>query len=322
MQPDLIYDVGMNNGDDTAYYLFKGYRVVAVDADPTLIDAARSRFAAEIAAGRLTLLNVGIGPDEGIAKFYICEGKSEWNSFDVAIASRLGPNYHAIDVPCRRFRNILGQHGVPLYLKIDIEGHDHYCLADLDPAELPKYASVEMTRLEDLIALRDLGYNAFKIVTQTDFSQLRPEPSLAESAGQRRVSNPGFHSCLTRAAVSPAWLGQLLESLRPAQIGQWLRRRLAPYPRVYDVARNFAALKRRLGDPLQRRPAAGDAPVGNVAPAWAFPSGSSGPFGEETDGTWQTFEEAAYAWLHYRLGYSKYGRRSLNFWHDVHATKV
>ena len=29
---DLIYDVGMNNGDDTAYYLHKGFRVVAVEA--------------------------------------------------------------------------------------------------------------------------------------------------------------------------------------------------------------------------------------------------------------------------------------------------
>ena len=34
MIPDLTYDVVMHNGDDTAYYLYKGYRVVAVDADP------------------------------------------------------------------------------------------------------------------------------------------------------------------------------------------------------------------------------------------------------------------------------------------------
>jgi hypothetical protein len=28
--PDYIYDFGMNNGDDTEYYLKKGFRVVGV----------------------------------------------------------------------------------------------------------------------------------------------------------------------------------------------------------------------------------------------------------------------------------------------------
>ena len=29
---DLIYDVGLFDGGDTAYYLFRGYNVVAIDA--------------------------------------------------------------------------------------------------------------------------------------------------------------------------------------------------------------------------------------------------------------------------------------------------
>ena len=45
----LIFDIGMHHGQDTAYYLSLGNRVVAVDADPTLIDRAReSRRAAYI----------------------------------------------------------------------------------------------------------------------------------------------------------------------------------------------------------------------------------------------------------------------------------
>ena len=39
MQNDVIFDVGMNNGDDTAYYLHLGCRVVAVEADPVLAAA-------------------------------------------------------------------------------------------------------------------------------------------------------------------------------------------------------------------------------------------------------------------------------------------
>ncbi len=172
MIADLIYDVGMNNGDDTAYYLFKGYRVVAVEANPTLIEKARERFPDEIRRGQLELVNVAIGPKEETASFWICESRSEWNSFDRRIASREGLSHHAIDVQCRPFRSLLKQFGVPSYLKIDIEGHDHYCVADLDPRDLPKYVSLEMGELGPFFALRDLGYNGFKLITQNDHSQL------------------------------------------------------------------------------------------------------------------------------------------------------
>jgi hypothetical protein len=48
--PGLIYDLGMNNGDDTDYYLKRGFEVVAVEANPALCQVARDRFAEAIAA--------------------------------------------------------------------------------------------------------------------------------------------------------------------------------------------------------------------------------------------------------------------------------
>lgn len=42
----LIIDVGGNNGDDTAFYLHRGYRVVMVEANPLLAEHLRGRFAA------------------------------------------------------------------------------------------------------------------------------------------------------------------------------------------------------------------------------------------------------------------------------------
>ena len=35
MQKDLIYDIGMHNGENTEYYLKRGFRVIAVEANPT-----------------------------------------------------------------------------------------------------------------------------------------------------------------------------------------------------------------------------------------------------------------------------------------------
>src|SRR5215472_11513197 len=107
MISDLIFDVGMNNGDDTAYYLHKGYRVVAVEADPTLVDGARDRFHDQVRDGQLELVNVAIGPERGTARFWICDDQSWWNSFDRRAASRLGLSHHAIDVQCHPFRDLL-----------------------------------------------------------------------------------------------------------------------------------------------------------------------------------------------------------------------
>ena len=50
-----------------------------------------------------------------------------------------------------------------------------------------------------------------------------------------------------------------------------------------------------------------------------FARGCSGPFGEETPGSWQTFEEVAYNWLHLHFGHHKRGSLNRFSWYDFHA---
>lgn len=64
-RPNLIIDVGMHNGQDTAFYLAKGFDVVALEANPVLVDAARIRFASEIESGQLQILPEAIAETEG-----------------------------------------------------------------------------------------------------------------------------------------------------------------------------------------------------------------------------------------------------------------
>lgn len=58
----LVFDVGLHNGSDTAYYLHRGYDVVAVEANPRFCALAERRFAPEIAAGRLEIRSGHRGP--------------------------------------------------------------------------------------------------------------------------------------------------------------------------------------------------------------------------------------------------------------------
>jgi FkbM family methyltransferase len=97
----------------------------------------------------LTILNVGIAEIAGTGTFWICEGFSAWSSFYEKTASRLGQKHYAIEVETRPFSDILDEHGVPLYLKIDIEGNDPLCIRDLAGRPLPSFISVE-DKNEDL----------------------------------------------------------------------------------------------------------------------------------------------------------------------------
>ena len=104
----LIYDVGMNNGDDTAYYLWRGFRVVAIEPNPELVATAANRFRREIEAGYLKILNVGIAAEQGELPFWVCQTDSRLSSFDRRNASLYSfCAVHEIRVPCRNSARFL-----------------------------------------------------------------------------------------------------------------------------------------------------------------------------------------------------------------------
>jgi FkbM family methyltransferase len=268
MNSKLIYDVGMNNGDDTAYYLYCGYRVVAIEANPLLVDEAKQRFAKELEAGLLTVLNVGVAEQEGQFPFWVCETCSEWSSFDRSFASRDDSPHHAIMIPCRLFGSILAEFGVPYYLKVDIEGNDHLCLHDLDPGDLPEYVSVEGTDRDLIFQLRALGYKSFKCISQFCHLPVEWPPSREQ-----------------RNYAKALWLAQsrnpVIRAFRRLGARRWVERRL-----------NWHRSSR----------------------GWTFPYESSGPFGEDLPGRWQSADELAET--HRQLEQMMRAGQESPFWHE------
>ena len=282
MLQDLIYDVGMNNGDDTAYYLSRGYRVIAIEANPLLVEECSKRFAAEVANGRLKVLNVGVSEREGAFPFWICETVSEWSSFNREIASRDGCPHHELTIPCRRFSSILAEHGIPFYLKIDIEGNDMLCVQELEKGSLPKYVSLEAATADPIDRLLDLGYTKFKCISQRNFLPLEMPPS----AEQVRFE-------------------QTLQQLYTPDVFMRIRRALGEKKR----------LLRQLDE-------------SRFSVDWKFQFGSSGPFGEDLRGRWQSAEEMRAT---YRVFQELSARRTpsifwddreYSFWFDLHARRA
>lgn len=188
MQSDLIYDVGLFDGTDTAYYLSRGYKVVAIDANPQMVENAKKRFSREICSGQLTALNVGISKEPGTATFWVSDVPA-WSSFDRSIASRHGTPCREVSMPTVPFSQLLSQYGTPHYLKIDIEGHDQLCVDALN-GDVPKFISVESECMGDtslsekealsvVNSLRNAGYKKFKLVNQNNRYSVRSNPATA-----------------------------------------------------------------------------------------------------------------------------------------------
>ena len=178
VQDDLIYDVGFHVGEDTDFYLRKGFRVVAIEANPRLVEQARERFGSYIASGQLVLLNIGIGEREETLPFYVNKAVSEWSSFDEHIGTTRG-EYHVIDVPVANLATIFEQQGIPYYLKIDIEGFDFLGLKSLRAlCNRPRFVSVENGQPYMLREMVELGYREFKFINQQGVSEMRlPNPA-------------------------------------------------------------------------------------------------------------------------------------------------
>ena len=181
LAPDLVFDVGLHLGEDTAYYLRKGFRVVAFEANPALVSHCRGRFARELDDGSLTIVEGAID-DEGrpSVRFYVQPEFSYWGTTDGAWAERNAPfgTSAAIDVPTIDFAGALERFGVPHYLKVDIEGADHICLRSLaEFAERPRFVSIESEKVDwhalesEFELLARLGYTSFALCQQAEMGK-------------------------------------------------------------------------------------------------------------------------------------------------------
>lgn len=180
-QSDLVFDIGMNICEDTDFYLRKGFRVVAVEADPVSCSAAEARYPHEIASGQLTILNRAVSLTNEPLQFFVCRTLSAWSTASVQLRDHWiarGAQFDEIETPAITPAALIEQFGTPYYAKIDIEGSDLLFLAGLNTvAAAPKYLSVEVDfyqRKRLIHLLGSLGYRRFALVGQSTIPKQRP----------------------------------------------------------------------------------------------------------------------------------------------------
>lgn len=165
---DLIFDIGSNNGDDIPYYLFKARQVVAIEANPTLCDQIRARFAQQIRDGRLVVENVAlVGTDAEEVQFFLHQRHHVLSSLAPDIADEsFDSDFTKITVRAMNVSTLVEKYGVPYYAKIDVEGYDDVILASFVSAGIkPPYLSAESHKIGVFALLSEaLSYTSFKLV--------------------------------------------------------------------------------------------------------------------------------------------------------------
>jgi FkbM family methyltransferase len=224
MSKPLVYDIGMNQGQNIPYYLSKGCRVVAIEAAPPLVEDVRRRFAADIAKGDLTVVNVGISSEKGSLPFYFNTVSTFRSSFRRPRV--FDGKWTVIDVPTVRLSEVLQKYGPPYFLKIDIESYDRLALLDLLRSEIvPPRLSVEVHRLDVLCTLVALGYTEFQLVNGSDVGRSISRRSI------RRIDSSTVEHDFPRHSAGP--FGDDLD-------GAWL-----PAARVLDQWLTWRRTERR-----------------------------------------------------------------------------
>jgi FkbM family methyltransferase len=169
VKENLIFDIGLHKGEDTAYYMKEGYNVLAVEANPVLVKYCEEKFKNEIKSNRLTIVNAGIAEETGIMPFYVNLHSSEWSSFDKSIGTRNNTKFEIINVPCVTTKTLFEKYGIPYYMKVDIEGNDFLSLKDIpDSDKKPAYVSCEANDAGWLDILNSKGYKRFKLINQAN----------------------------------------------------------------------------------------------------------------------------------------------------------
>lgn len=219
---NLIFDVGLHKGEDTDFYLKKGFSVVAFEADPDLVAECQERFREQLESGQLTIVAGAIVPQEMIDAGQ--DSVTFYKNADVSVWGTISPNWAKrntvhqtssceISVPTIDFVDVLQTYGIPRYLKADIEGADMICIEALKRFKhKPDYVSIESSKTSlkeldnELTVLDSLGYTHFKAVEQSELHTVQSVPREAAEGKNTEHVFPDGSSGLFGRELPGTWM--------------------------------------------------------------------------------------------------------------------
>ncbi|MEZ5788093.1 MAG: FkbM family methyltransferase [Xanthobacteraceae bacterium] len=161
MRPgDLVFDIGAHVGDRIGAFRRLGARVVAAEPQPALLTVLKFLYSRDHA---VVIEPVALGRDEGFAELIVNRSNPTVStvSQDFIAAARGAPNWDGQNwdtrarVPMMTLDGLIARHGVPAFVKIDVEGFEAEVLMGLTQS-VPAL-SFEFTTIQRAVALAALA---------------------------------------------------------------------------------------------------------------------------------------------------------------------
>jgi len=152
---DLVFDVGAHVGDRVASFHRLGARVVAVEPQPSMVRALRLLYGR---SKSVAIEALAVGREPGRARMLINVDNPTVSSVSPAFveAAHGAPGWETqrwnetIDVAVTTLDALIAKHGVPAFIKLDVEGFEAEALSGLSQAV--HAVSFEFTTIQ-----RDVG---------------------------------------------------------------------------------------------------------------------------------------------------------------------
>lgn len=207
-QQSLIFDLGMHRALDTTYYIDKGFKVIALEANPHLVAAARRKFAGSPKLQDLTLVDRALWSADGqTISFFVNSVKDDWSSVFKGWAEKGGHTTEEIRVQTITLARLFDDYGIPYYVKCDIEGADELFVRQLlADTRRPPFVSIEAVSLDALAILFAAGYDRIQLINQAFNGFVQP-PKPAREGMFVPINFNGHMSGLFGLELNPsAWL--------------------------------------------------------------------------------------------------------------------
>jgi len=152
---DLVFDIGAHVGDRVAAFRRLGARVVAAEPQPALIKVLRWMYRRD---RNVTIEPAAVGPNQGTTELRINVANPTVSTLsdDFVNAAHDAEGWKeqvwakTLQVPVTTLDALIARHGVPTFIKIDVEGFEADVLAGL--TRTIKALSFEFTTIQRDVA--------------------------------------------------------------------------------------------------------------------------------------------------------------------------